>query len=436
MKIKKGMASLYLVAFTTLLLGIVTMSFARVMISESREASNSDLSQSAFDSALAGIEDAKTAILMYEACQNSSSDREMGGNGQRCSDVEAKMIAAFKNGNCDVAQSIINGKETTGEVVVSETLDQAYTCVPIANDSPTYRSILNEDTRSRVIPAKFEGERYKDIVGIELQWHSPNSSTDVEEGVSFMDENTTDNFIPFGTKDAALETAPVLAFELFQTDANFTMAELDLNNNDNSGTDHAMIVLYPYNVIENDEKGTFVSSRNLLDASNKSNQAALKSNNAKDSVVPKLVSCGYYSGNYDKYDGGSHCRATIEFPKTYRGGERAKLTFMFRVSLPYGTPQTDFSIKACTKIANNRCTETVNFSGAQYIIDSTGRASTLYRRIIARVETAPAASFPEYAVQVSGNNSMVEKNFWVTDNCWSTDGKGNSSTCANNGDVN
>ena len=63
-KTKKGMASLYLVAFTTLLLGVLTMSFVRVMVTESKESSNSDLSQSAYDSALAGIEDAKTAIII------------------------------------------------------------------------------------------------------------------------------------------------------------------------------------------------------------------------------------------------------------------------------------------------------------------------------------------------------------------------------------
>ena len=449
MKTKKGMASLYLVAFTTLLLGIVTMSFARVMITESREASNSDLSQSAFDSALAGIEDAKTAIIMYEVCQNGATTA--GSNGESCNDIISRMTNGFKTGNCDVVRQILENKDdASGEVEVSQKLNQYYTCVPIANDSPTYRSTLSEDTRSRVIPAKIESERYKEVKGIELEWFTPESDDTTKYMTTDLDST---NFIPLKNKDAAMDglgekAAPILTFELFQTDENFTMAELDLNNEDNSGTDHAMIMLYPDASKNGDAvtktvtnsagesvsvtPGTFVSARNLLDASNKSNQAALNASaDYKNSVVPKLVTCGYN-------DGGARCRATIQFPATYQGGNRAKQTFMFRVSLPYGAPNTDFSIKPCTGISEDdgACTDYVGFTGAQYIVDSTGRASTLYRRIIARIETSPKFIFPEYAVQVSGNNSTIEKNFWVTENCWSTDGKGNSTTCANNGDAN
>ncbi len=450
MKTKKGMASLYLVAFTTLLLGIVTMSFARVMISEKREASNSDLSQSAFDSALAGIEDAKTAIIMYETCLNKHDKDKVGSNDVECGNVKTWMTNSFETGYCDAVKKILNNDPAaTGEVEISEKLNQAYTCVPIANDAPTYRSVLNEDTRSRVIPAKIKRAadgtpQYDKVVGIELQWFTPESDADAQEDVTYMfSDATTANPLPLLSKDAAMDNidgkaAPILTFELFQTDSSFTMAELDLNNEDNTGTDHAMIMLYPNDSTDNGEKGTFVSAQNLLDASNKSNQAALNaSTNYSNSVVPKIVSCGY------KESGEARCRATIQFPATYGGnttvyqqGTRAEQTFMFRVSLPYGSPQTDFSIKPCTEIIGEQCTAWADFTGAQYIVDSTGRASTLYRRIIARIETAPKFIFPEYAVQVSGNNSTIKKNFWVTENCWSTDGKGNFTTCANNGDAN
>lgn len=444
MKTKKGMASLYLVAFTTLLLGIVTMSFARVMISESRQASNSDLSQSAFDSALAGIEDAKTAIIMYESCQNGLN------RVSNCDEVIQRMNDAFKNGDCDVVRNILNNDNSTGPVVISEKLNQSYTCVPIANDSPTYHSVLNSDVRSRIVPGKFEGESYKDVVGIELQWFTPDPNEDEQK--IYMNDLYSDKYIPLGTKDNAQSSLPILTFEIFQTDNEFYMSDLDVNNNNNTGTDHAMIMLYPDSSKAGDARtlnnvkdssgnditvtpGTFVSANNLLDASNKSNNASLNTN--KDTnVVPKLVTCGYN-------DGGARCRSTIQLPATYGGdstvyqpGTRAKQTFMFRVSLPYGVPQTDFSIKACTRIDGDHCTDYTKFVGAQYIIDSTGRASNLYRRIVARVETAPSALFPEYALQVSGNNTVIEKNFWVTENCWSTDGQGNSTTCANNGDAN
>ena len=57
-KTKKGATSIYIVAFTTMVLSILTISFVRIMVSEAQQTSNYDLSQSAYDSALAGIEDA------------------------------------------------------------------------------------------------------------------------------------------------------------------------------------------------------------------------------------------------------------------------------------------------------------------------------------------------------------------------------------------
>ena len=56
-KFKKGAASFYIVAISTLILVIIAASFAAVIISEMARTSNDDLAQSAYDSALAGVED-------------------------------------------------------------------------------------------------------------------------------------------------------------------------------------------------------------------------------------------------------------------------------------------------------------------------------------------------------------------------------------------
>ena len=71
---KKGAASFYIVAFSTLILMIVAISFAAVIISEVERTSNDDLSQSAYDSALAGIEDAKMAYYNYLNCKDKDGD--------------------------------------------------------------------------------------------------------------------------------------------------------------------------------------------------------------------------------------------------------------------------------------------------------------------------------------------------------------------------
>ena len=55
---RQGVASLYVVVFATILFGVITLSFTRIILSEVEQSSDDDLSQSAYDAALAGVEDA------------------------------------------------------------------------------------------------------------------------------------------------------------------------------------------------------------------------------------------------------------------------------------------------------------------------------------------------------------------------------------------
>lgn len=449
---KRGMASLYLVAFTTLLLGVVTMSFARVMLNESIGASNSDLSQSAYDAALAGIEDAKTAIVMYNICIRTGAEKV---GGRDCNVTIEKMNEGLKSGGCDAISNILGDTATQGEggeVPLTSNSDnnssnndddlgQAYTCVTISNDAANYQSVLNSDARSRVVPVSTSGEN-QEVSAILLEWYSSAVNSEANNAKymeNYYSDLSSSGFTPLGPRSVAAgnpkeETLPILAFEFFQTDNNFTMASLDLNNEYNTGTNHAMVTFYPSSSAEAGAQGTPILARDILAASDKNSQ----------STGAKLVSCQYNSGY--------RCRAIIELPATYGNDKqnvlsyqktksehpRAANTFLLRVSLPYGTPQTDFAITLFKTFDEDKKEgrDKADFAGTQYIVDSTGRASTLYRRVAARIEANPTAIYPEYAVQVSGNeNSTIEKRLYATDNCWSTDSAGNVLDCANNGDA-
>ena len=85
---KKGAASFYIVAFSTLILMIIATSFAAIIISEITRTTNDDLSQSAYDSAMAGVEDAKLAFYNYQNCMTQKHVESSSDNKWICEDKQ------------------------------------------------------------------------------------------------------------------------------------------------------------------------------------------------------------------------------------------------------------------------------------------------------------------------------------------------------------
>ena len=66
---KKGGVSIFIVIMVSILVSIMSASFLRIMLRDQEQASRLDLSQSAYDSAQAGVEDAKRFLRIYKgAC--------------------------------------------------------------------------------------------------------------------------------------------------------------------------------------------------------------------------------------------------------------------------------------------------------------------------------------------------------------------------------
>ncbi len=459
MKKRKGAASFYIVIFSTLLLTVISVAFITAVMNDANRTVDADLSQSAYDSALAGIEDAKIAIARYQSCMQEEDPSKVvlsQKDDLRCSDVIELMNRHA--GDCDVVGRIlgrISKGDTTPnkEVYIQEiqqsdgtnsnNMEQAYTCVTLSNDLKDYRATLNSEDITHVIPIRVK-EDVNSANSIRVSWYSDTDGTTY----NYRDKNTINNgdtastYVQFpALTQSQVSVPPTIAVGLIQTGPTFSMSDLDMGGN------RGKLFLVPTNVqtkeykesdtkkygykkitLENgnqkitgasnsdadyfDITGTFEDGVNIIkEGSDEMNFTKSNNNYAKN--VPVLVYCPQNTGNEFA------CSVSIQLPKPYKSEKRNPDTFMIYLSLPYGRPDTDFSIEVCTDdvckpldFASNIDDKThLTFKDAQFSIDSTGRANDLFRRVEVRAERYdPNFPVPTYAVQLDGKESSMTKN--------------------------
>lgn len=442
MKKHTGAASFYIVTIATLLLSIIVMSFAMIALSESNRTTDSDLSQSAYDSALAGIEDAKVAILNYQSCLNqgysAASSITKDGN-TTCEEI----IYIMEHPDCDMVGHILNRipENESGEVLVQESvtnknnMEQAYTCVKISNTVNEYRGTLSSAQASRIVPLKVDNA--DQIKSIKISWLSDTDTTNFK----YNNILSTTGAVKFPTLTSSqIATPPTISVQLIQTAMTFNLDSFDVSRVDSNGktgtTNRGTLYFVPSNkkkakhdyynssaqVITKEEDASYydITSDNIL--LNNDSINFVTSNDKTSRNVPITVYCPENSGQEFA------CSTSIEVPRPVVGPDgstaRSPETFMLVLSLPYGQPDTDFAVEVCT---DSSCTSidaaaektegnnSVAFKDAQISIDSTGRANDLYRRIETRIEEYDEY-FPVtmYALTLTGADNTIVKTIETT----------------------
>lgn len=416
-KFKKGAASFYIVAISTLILVIIAASFAAVIISEITRTSNDDLAQSAYDSALAGVEDAKLAYYNYQSC--------LENNVEGCSDI----IAWFDKANnpndeenkCDMVADVLGRSKTDNGVLVQEetggagnNMQQFYTCVVVKTVLEDYRTTLTSGSPTKVMRAKFEdGVSASDISAIRVSWQGDKNTA------AALYSDFSDNGI-FST-DAPLP--PVLSVGLIQTAKTFSLSDFDMTQGET--TDRGTVYLVPVGKsngedtekIANGGEGKYIWAWN--GAYNKINSRGfLKSNDKTTTNLPYVIYC-----DGDEFA----CSATIELPGPVNG-IRSDETFMIALSMPYAESSTDVRLEFCKsdscfnvitdeEITSETESTVASLKNVQISIDSTGRANDLYRRVETYLDAADTANpYPLYAIQLLGGegDSLAKKNLSPT----------------------
>ena len=412
---KSGAASIFVVIFTTLLLSIITLSFVRIMLSEAKQTTDYDLSQSAYDSALAGIEDAKIALLKYHECLSKGASASSGT--QECQKAIKAMTAENATDNCDIVSDMITRPNNNEETIVQsekrndvteggEVMNQAYTCVKINEATEDYLGTLNQNYQSKMIPIR-TGQN-ANIDSILLQWYNSVDSNKLIARnyiTSLSSRSFTTNKENYGSSNfkpgrfAATPLAPpVIRLKYMQSSPNgFTLASL--NQNSGNTTNQGTLLFRP-------------STNGVTEIGN-SSSIGLAASADKSLNNPVDVNCA---------NSEFRCSVKIKLPEAV-GGSRDDATSFIYLSLPYNQPETTFSVKLLDASG-----KAIPFLGVQSKIDSTGRANDLFRRLEARVEMVDVYyPFPEYGVNISGTgDDSIWKNFYVTTNCWTSNGSCNN----------
>lgn len=421
---KKGATSIYVVVISTLLFSVITFSFIRIIISEANRTTSDELAQAAYDSALAGVEDAKTALKRYYECvaaKNSSSmppgcengDHsgiisyiEKGFADQNYCDAVSWALERFDNSISDdgIREVLIQEQTKTGGD--RQNIVQAYTCIAIDNTLDDYRSKLSASTPIRVIPLKTSDAN--SVTGVRIFWF-----TEKDGSFENLNYSSKDYYYPVDSSHP-LPTPPTLSVELIQTGDEFKLE--DFNNSVGDTTNRGTVILTPTDAAS----GINHIAKQTLVESNDHNYSRTTHNE------PQKIKC--QTSLSEEFA----CVTSIELPKPIGGTRRStddnEGTFYLVVSLPYANPTTTFSVQLCNDneiggirgdCTNNGNPSIAQFKDVQISVDSTGRANDMYSRVEARVELSDVFfPFPEFAVHATGSeDDSLKKNFYVTSNC-------------------
>ncbi len=349
-----GAVSLFIVIFTALLLTTVTISFMQLMVKDQQQASYSDLSESAYDSAVAGVEDAKRALLINQGCAGQST--------RQCTTVKTAIAA----GNCNTLSTIF-GNATDPETKIEQTtndqkLEQAYTCVKITPDTSDFLGTMNPDTSPTIIPLRGKVNFSKVVIS----WNQSKTGGKVN-----LPRTVSDGLPAVGS--AWPETRPaLLRAQFINGGSSFKLSDLD------SGDTSSTLFLYP--------------SQTGLKTANFSIDSRRASSNAPQPI--QCTTTAVPSGAYA-------CKAEIDLGATVSAGSGTAF-----LSLAAFYNPTDYKVEL-----EDATGKTVLFDSVQPEVDSTGRANDLFRRVVSRVELDSTFNYPVAALETSGN---ICKNFSVT----------------------
>lgn len=349
---ERGAVAMLTVIFLALLLTIVTVSFVRLSITEQRQATDDDLTSRAFYAAESGVEDAKRAIKEYY-------DQLASGT-----------VIDLKGDECEPYYDGLNGDDPADDIVLLSPfndLDAAYTCQLIDLNPPTFESDL-QPWEGVTVPLKTNGVAYDKI---EISWH--------QKGLS----------PPYNGRYLLRNSSNLPVTSVWRSGDGFpAMLRMNLFSINGNGTTF--------------DRTQFRSTTTYFNPASLGS-TTLSTPTTQDGQIFN-VRCQTLAGISD---GDYACRLTIDgligdFDPSSPTNPRTnylRLNALYRAT----------NVKVRLLDSTNR---EVGFEGVQAIVDVTGRAGSVFRRVQARLSLIEDYNLPDAAILTADD---ICKNFAITD---------------------
>ncbi len=358
---ESGLVSILTVIIFMIFVSILVVGFIKIMADEQRQTTDNDLSASALTAAQSGVEDAKRVILY---CLGSGLDLN---DTNRCNNIFGSGRASdpcdsFKNGSKGLFQSMgIQYDTNTNEAVVGNPdFNQYYTCLSVTSDPGAVEKTVTAGD-SEFIPMNVNGT-YDSIA------------------VNWSDDTGT-----WGQR--ALTTG---------TDFTTLGTWRDMSGNPRPPVLRVQIIPYPVSgginldqVEQNSDSFFLVPATG--GAATTSISRTLDNRNAAGSPRTVGTPLAYTTCVLGSGVSGYDCTMKIT------GFTPATEQYYVRLSLLYGM-STKVTVSPIDTPAGNTPR---TFNNVQYVIDVTGRANDVYRRVQSRVSPKSAGVYPEYAVDTA-----------------------------------
>lgn len=354
---QRGVVSIFIVIFSAIFMTIITVSFLSVMMHDQKQATQNDLSQNAYDSAMAGVEDAKRAIVKCEQNPGAPGCDLMNNDSTDCN-----MLSAIGIVHPDTTSGN-NSEYPLQQNEADNTLNQAYTCVIINSKPSDYKADLTL-ANPLVIPLRSDTP----VDSMKFQWQTTDNT--VGAGASPSLPLADINLLTYSDWRTEKHYPAVMRLQLIRINGTTNFSDLD-------GSAVETVFLYP--------------NEQIISGSPTNVDFSIDKRRGTPNV-PRPVGCdasSYICSANLKDDG----KAVTEKPNSAQS--------LYLVMTPlYSNASVTLTLPGSAR-----------FQGLQAAVDSTGRASDLFRRVEARVDLIPHPTYPNAALSLKG---PLCKNFVVT----------------------